>query len=529
MTAYPAAFVDIWPADGGVLHLSAFESGLLAVQTSKDIWNPNSGAFQIALAPGGPYGANASPQWYDIITPMSLVIIGLQRSVVSESRANIVMVGVVTDIQEDVGWRFGRDVRRVTRVIGQDFSYFFQQSCAYSDTLVRYGQPYIAQLGLTSYGIATGSPDQLAKTFYNQIVAGTGGVMSSTTLQYDGGAVKLTDLMEANFLPYTNLPLSIPAAWNFLALSGSWFESFGSLLPFPWYELGVFTAGPGQYGQSASSATLSIGDVPFFLPANPVMLARPLPIPKFSSASSLTLDTSAWNGLPVFSPDNEGLAVLDSSGSRSLGAVKNFYIFNPLVLNGQFGHSNAGVSPWLYDYGSWIDISSIERYGFRPRIDNLAWFSDPTGQQAQTNAQAGTQFRDTIGIVSLLPVAFHQPTPLMRDASVRLNLRPDIYPGVRFRCILGKNFDSWDFYCRSVEHSFIFGGECTTSLGLCRGLPTAVYSNTQLLQSIYLGKGAVVDGVYQVGSGTGIQVFNMKTSAHELAEIAPIFATPGKQ
>lgn len=533
MTALPSAWVDIWPADGGAIHLSAAEAGLLHVSTSKDIWDPSSGNFQLILAPGGPWGPNASPQWADIITPMSLVIIGLQRNVQGVTRSHIVMAGVVTEVSEDVEWKFDSGVHRAVQITGQDFSYFFSQSCSYCTTLTLYGEAYLPQLGLTAAGVSQGSPDGVAKQFYNQIVAGARGIMASTTLHYDGSPVKLTDLLGTDFRKYPNLPIQIPAAWQFLSLEGSWFDSFKSLLPFPWYELFLATAEPGQYGQTVSSATLSIGDNPHFAPANPALIARPLPLPTLVNPSAPKLDTSLWDALPVFMPDNGGLAVLAYSRSRSVSEIRNFYTVNPLILSSMFGGSNGQIAPWLFQqkYGAWIDVTSMERYGYRPNPLTSTWFSDSSGQQAQSNAGKSERFQEMVGVISLLPVGFHEPTTLMSNAQAVLNLRPDIYPGVRFRCVPGKNGISWDYYVRQVSHSFTFGEPCTTTLGLCRGLPTAVYQDDpETLLAIHMGRGELVDGQFAVNAkASGIVPFNMNTSTFDLAQLAPVFGAPGAQ
>lgn len=529
MTAFPAAYIDIWPADGGALHIASGESGVLSVSTAKDIWNTDSGSFQILLAPGGPYGPNASPQWKDIITPMSLCVIGMQRGVLGDPRSHIVMVGVVVNIQQDITWRFGDGVRRVTQIDGQDFSYFFSQSCSYSDSLLMYSNQRYADIGLLSHGIVQGSPDQIAQRFYNTVVAGNSGIMSTTTLQYDGSPVKLSSLLGSVFGKYPNTPVTIPTAWQFMALNGTWFNSFQALLPFPWYEVAVLTAETGQYGQAASGSTLSVGDNPQFPPVNPVLVARPLPLPTLINPQSPTLSTSLWDALPVAQPDNYGLSLLHFDEARSLAEARNFYVTNPLFLNSQMGVSNQAVTPWLYQYGAWIDVAGIQRYGYKARVDNIVWFADPSGQQAQSNASDSGAFSETVGVISLQPVAFHEPAPLMSSGTGVVNLRPDISPGTRFRCIPGKNGRQWDFYIRGVSHTFTFGEACMTTLTLCRGLPSDVYADHSLLQALHLGKGAIIDGEYQQSGATGIQVFDYKTSQLELGQLAPVFASPGQK
>jgi len=118
----------------------------------------------------------------------------------------------------------------------------------------------------------------------------------------------------------------------------------------------------------------------------------------------------------------------------------------------------------------------------------------------------------------------------MANGTARLNLRPDIAPGVKFEYIADKAGTPWHAYVRSVSHSFNFGGQSTTTLGLTRGLPVSVYDDQDLLLAILQGKGVRVDGVYAInGSAQGLQVFNLETAQADLASLSKAFTTPGAQ
>ena len=521
MTALPAAYVDIWPADGGPVHLSSLNGGVLAVSTSKDIWHSDSGSFELVIPPGGPYGPNATPQWVDIINIGSLVIIGLQRSVVGSPRAHIVMVGVVTAISQNVQWRYNGGVHRVCRVQGKDFSYFFTQFGSYCEMLLRFSQAGLVGLpgGLAINGVVNGSPEQIATTYYNRIMAGTSGLMSGTKFSYSGSTLTFNDLVQADFRPYPNLAISIPCAWNFLAVEGAWNDFFLALFPWPWYEFTIATE------ETAANAQLSIGDVPMFAPVSPVVLARPTPIPKLTGDAD-ALDTSLWDALPVVSPD--GNQIIDHEEGFSVAEVRNFYVLNPSTLNTLLGSSNQQNAPFMFQAASWIDASSIQRYGYRPRPDNIYWFSDPSGNQAQQNAGNESAFDQTVEALALVPVSYHEPTPYMLSGSVLLNLRPDIAPGVKLRFSYDKAFTQWDAYVRSVNHSFIFGEASTTRLGYCRGLPSEVYADQSTLLALHQGKGSRVLGQYGINATSqGIKKFNLTTAQSDLESLSTAFSTPG--
>lgn len=523
MINLPAAYVDVWPADGGSVHLSSFDS-IMSVSTFKDIWDTKSGSFEVILPPGGPEGPNGGPQWADIITPMSLAVIGLQRGVPYQPRAHIIMVGVVTRVEQDVEWRFGAGVRRVCRVSGQDFSYFFAQESAYSETLLKFasGVGVIGlEAGLASNGIDSGSPDKLALDYYNSIMAGKQGIMSGTKFAYNGSSVPWSTLVQTDIQPYPNLPSLIPCAWNYLAVEGTWASAFQTLLPFPWYEFAILTL------DTAPAAQISMGDVPMFLPASPVVMARPLPLPRLLGPDGGSLYMKDWDALPVYQPDNG--AVLAEGQSFDVNDVRNFYVVNPNFLNTLYGASNQHISPWIYNYAAWIDVGGIQRYGYKPSIHNIIWFADPKGLQAQQNAGNEQKIEQLVADIALVPVSFHEPTPFMANVRVTLNLRPDIPPGVKFRYPGDKAATLWDAYVRTVAHSFVFGQASTTTLGLARALPTAVYGDENLLLALHTGKGAKIDGVYTTMNGTGIQPFNLTTAQSELESLSKAYFTAGQK
>ena len=77
---------------------------------------------------------------------------------------------------------------------------------------------------------------------------------------------------------------------------------------------------------------------------------------------------------------------------------------------------------------------------------------------------------------------------------------------------------TYDFYIESVRHAYRFGGRCTTTLGLTRGLPSSVYQDPSMggiLTQMHLGNAQRINGVYATGIpaglGTGIIPVNPNT------------------
>ncbi|MHB1954207.1 MAG: hypothetical protein ACYCOU_10720, partial [Sulfobacillus sp.] len=392
--AYPECVVTIFPYEGGQYVLQGGAAQILSCTTHKNIRETSGGTFQLILAPGGPQGPNRGLSWTQILTPMSLVIIGMKRA----THTQITMIGVITDPAEMQEWRTGSPVRRALFIRGMDFQYFF--------TLFNYYQ--LAMLGtiasaLPDYGIPAlvskallgpGSPAQISSAWYNLMMAGPDGVMGKTAFSYQApgllgpqnssvnSQVSFFDLMSTRFDEYP-LTVEIPIADFFMSSSGSWITKFMTLLPFPWYEFFVITA-PTLFYQNGSVNTGNLAAVPITMPgfpsASPQLIARVNPLPwtnSVSSASVFSFDKSLWDGLPVFDLENNGF--IQSQTQFSADEVRNFYVLNPLWFTQSFGGGNSNLEAFIYKYAVFLDTASINRYGYRPQITETHWFADPKG------------------------------------------------------------------------------------------------------------------------------------------------------
>ena len=88
--AAPACFVDVYPFEGGLYQIQG--GSIRKVRVDKQLHN-DTGSFQVELAPQPPAGALS---WSQVITPMSFVVIGMQRG----KNAGVVMCGVVQSVEE---------------------------------------------------------------------------------------------------------------------------------------------------------------------------------------------------------------------------------------------------------------------------------------------------------------------------------------------------------------------------------------------------------------------------------------------
>jgi hypothetical protein len=537
----PGCFVDVYPFEGGVYTIGSTNALLRSIEVDKNI-RSGQGTFTLLLAPGGPFGPNARPGWLDILTPMSLVVIGMSRM----GRSQIVMIGVVRTVSETESWVPGRGVQRAVQVQGADFGYFFTMSNYYTQILLNFTLGSAAGAGgsLSSIdqGLSAGTPDTIGAAWYKNIMAGPNSLMAATTLAYRGSRISFFDMTAALFQRYTQADIGIPLGDNFISSDGTWDDKFRSIFPFPFYEWFVTTQPQGITfpGQSPGSP-ITMDSLPAADPACPHVVARVNPLPRLVNTGTtktpeFAMDFSLWDTLPLFALDGFSNGGRQHSIQFDDSEVKNFFIINTMWTSNLFGATNDMLIPFAYLFASWVDTASIHRYGYRPDIKELHWFADPKGIQAQSNAAAGngsTAFDRLVGDLALKNVSYYEPTPNMARAVISTNLRPDILIGNRFVFAPFKNGEPWMFYIEGVNHKFTFGSDGTTSLTLTRGLPQAIYNDEALMVALHTGNAMRQDGGYTIGLPPGLgqplRPFNLGTAPAVTGDLAGIFAAPQRK
>jgi hypothetical protein len=271
-------------------------------------------------------------------------------------------------------------------------------------------------------------------------------------------------------------------------------------------------------------------------PASPQLVTRVNPLPRLVNTGStatpvFAMDYSLWDVLPEFTLDTG--AAFQSAIQFDDSEVRNFYMLNPLWLSNLIGVTNDMQTPFTFLFASWADTASIHRYGYRPEISEIHWFSDPHGLAAQSNAAAGVgvaEFELLVGDLALKKIGHHEPTPNMARGSVATNLRPDIMPGNRFSFAPFKDSQLWYFYIEGVTHNWVYGAASTTQLTLSRGLPDDVYDNDPLMIALHTGNAQRVNGQYVIGLppglGATLQPVNYNDMTAITGGIAAIFAAP---
>lgn len=541
--AQPQCFVDIYPVEGGSYSLKG--SKVLACSVDKDIEAP-MGHFRIAIPPGGPLGTSMSPYWEQIVTQMSLVVIGMRRG----DKSNVVMVGVVRRTLSNQEWKSGGATERVTVIEGSDFGYYFSMFTYYSlwylgATGANVGifngsDPGDSLPTVLGSGLLSGDPGEVGKKWFDTIMAGTSGVMAETFVQFQQAQVKFPAAMGAIFENYN---VTIPYGDYFIATEGAWIDKFLKIFPFPFYEFFIATgADVTDFANVSSDTQISIETGTKFtssgldssISGTPYVVARRNPLPQLTASRSGGdpsfdgIDTTAWDNLVVFQFTEN--FVVNGIGFDET-EVANFFTINPTWMRSLFGQTNDSVVPWLLQYASAGDAASIRRYGFRPKSLNFPWMADPTGHIA-ANSNGSDTLGDVAGTLLARFAGYYEATPLMATAKATTMLRPDILIGSRFRYQPFKNGDDWDFYIKQVTHDFVFGGPSTTSLVLTRGLPAAVYSDTGaggMLFNVYTGNAQRKDGEYVAGTpnnAPALQALSLSQFQGFLANIGKIYVTP---
>jgi hypothetical protein len=564
--ATPRVYVDIYPYEGGKYSLSGNDAGVLSCVTHKDIRETGPGTFRLKLAPGGPDGPNFGPSWTEIITPMSLVVIGMARY----DHKQITMIGIVGDPVETQDWQTGKGVTRVISISGYDFQYFFATGSYYTLSLLgatdgaMFGSVGLPQSINTA--LLAGTPASVGAAWFNTIMAGAKGVLAQTNFQYQNASVRFPDLMATLFEEYPSKSgVTIPLGNYFMTMNGTWISKFLELFPFPWYEMFVITApvGYGPYSDNAFSTaaipiSMDMKDGTGFLSASPTVVARVNPLPYTSGYTNasvqvslggstanpsttangvFTMDKTRWqNDLQRYTLENKGF--IESSVGFNINEVRNFYIVNPTWFTQMFGVSNNNMNSFIYTFASWIDTASIHRYGYRPQNSQIQWFSDPSGIAAQTNSSKQQGFQQLVQELALRQTSYFEPTPNMANGSVTFELRPDIIPGNVFTYEPFKNktkntSKEWDFYITGVTHTYVFGGQSQTTLSLSRGLPKSVYDDPTLLAQLHSGAAMRKDGEYVAGipgeaNQVGLQPISIGTTSMKqiLGQVAGVFVQP---
>lgn len=534
--AQPKCFIDVYTYEGGFYQISS--ANVLNTVTDKDI-AADQGTFSLDLAPGGPNGANAPPSWTEVVTPMSLVVIGMKR----DTREAIVMLGIVQTVSEAQVWNPGQPVQRVLRITGSDFSYFFAMFTYYSlwylgatgagVDILGSGSPAASLPNVLGESVLTGDPADVGVAWFSKIMAGTTGVLANAYVPYNNGRVRFSDAMATFFQTYD---VDIPYGDYLIAAEGSWLAKFRLIFPTPYYEFFITTAGSfSDYAGSNGGISTVSGDTVTGaiesssissgqsfsskgLGANvsgvPMLVARRNPLPQLTASqgdgvpSFNNIDASLWNALTLYTLDGNGSAFIQSNVMFDESQVQNFFVLNPTWMRSMFGQSNDNTIPYIFTFAAAGDAASIARYGFRPANGSFNWLADLNGNLAVNNINPNA-LQNLAGTLLARFVSYWAPTPLMARATVTTNLRPDILIGQRFRYRPFKSQETWDFYINRVTHNFSFDGPgSTTTLTLSRGLPSSVYADSGgsgLLYNIHIGNAQRFNGTYSIGLPAGSQ------------------------
>lgn len=523
--ASPQLSVTIYPYESDEYIFDNQSTNIRSVSVTNSVAMGAGGAV-INLTPGGPNGINTTPDWSSIITPMSLVVIALSRG----TNKSIVFIGMVTHVISN-SQRTNDGVVRGTALQCADFSIFFMNQSYYSLAFFTGAAGIEAQLGVSSdadFGQVQLPPDQMGALFYKKIMCHPK-LLGSTNFQYNGSFGSIPDILATIFEQY-NSNISIPFSMNFITEGVSWDEKFSQVFPWPFYERFIVTGVPSDY-QSASFKGTANTDPDFspnitgYYDANPTFVCRINPMPLLlasdnSENPTFSVNMDLWNGLQLFTLDGGWRA---NSLSYQQDEVKNFYSINPLNITQLLGGSGDDPTSFIYQYASFYNPASISRFGYRPQIQEINWFTDFDNTYAQSSSASGItkeDFETLSRALALKVVSQYEPTSITAKGYVNIALDPTITPGFRLRFAPYKDNINYDFYIESVTHDFEFGEASSTTLSLSRGLPSDVYADDGLMTAILSGNSVRVAGKIQSGLftdfgvslGNGITPLNINNS-----------------
>lgn len=520
--------IEIYPFEGGPYTIQGGQ--IISVSFSKTLLGNSEGAFSIALAPGGPMGVEDLNTWSQIITPMSLVLIGMTRG----NASRIITVGVVNEVSEHQEWHSddkSSTASRAQLISGFDISYFFNTFSfwALSFMGIVAGTGVGGPLGyqpndyyaLISQGLYSNSAYRsvvdVGRFWFQNIMGGKNGVLNSTYFPYKPASTKiLFKQAVAAFWEY--MPdVVIPHYSNYMLGAQTWMSKLKGIFNSPWYELFTTTAAPIDYKLAPGSTGLidqghlfTMSSQPNAPGVSPQLVARVNPLPKFGasfdSSGSVTpgpLDMVRWNNLPLFDFSQANFGFIKSRVNFNAQNALNFYQINPTIFGG-FGMDNGTDNrPSVLLFLAGVDAASLQRYGFKPGMATTSWFFVPNGQLAGAQTQ---EIQMTMELLTCNYASWMHPEPLMARASIEIPLNPVINIGTRFRYAPFKAGETWDFYVESFKHEFTFGGPSRTVVNMSRGLPTSVYADSSsngVLQAIHQGNAMRMNGNYVKGLPSG--------------------------
>lgn len=548
--------------------------GVIGASVSKNIRSTSPGSFDMELTPGGPAsigGVDSTISWTSIITPMSLVVLYMARG----NSKRIVMVGLVTAINETQNWN-GRSVQRTIHITGTDCQYFFSTFSYYTLTFLGAmatagfaldGQP----IGLAGFifnefgGVIQASPAVEGALWFIKVMVGEGNAqvpacLEQTYVTYQGKSVLLKKLFAYSFQAFQELGQTVidGGIFDISNSESDWMAKFYTVFPLPYYEFFVTTATAADYPLETGAisalpknpvANVATGfgqagfqinaSSPGYDPVFPLAIARisPLPwieldtttgtLPDNMSVSSGTYHDDRWQALPLYSYP---YGFITSSVEYGLDEIGNF--FGVMTSDVRQASDNLGGSPLmtsLETLGGYMDRWSIDSYGYQPKFKAVRWLTTPVNDLSAPPNLLDKVFYRKVLLGKL--ASYYVPTPNMLKGSVTIPLWPSVIPGTRFEYAPFKNSTKYTFYVEGVSHRFRFGGPSTTTLTLSRGLPSAVYANSNhQMSDLHLDNLARVDGnfVTRSNSVTVPGLFYINTAdSKQLATTTAAFSLNG--
>lgn len=532
-----------YPVSQSAIYLSSTSStsnsGLRMVEVNKSVLDSNISTFSILLAPGGPKGVDDPQTWTSILTPMSLVVIGMSRGTLNSGKPNkrIVMVGIVLSTEEIQQWEHNT-VQRSVMVQGMDFTYYFANFSLYQFAALgvlnaspAVGGTFTSSVGgvAPSAGLSgTDPPIKTAVSLYEfmwgqipgilipppTFLQNIGlGLMASTQVTLNGAGTKISQLLGINFV---SLVVDIqgqessimPILWAFSIGDGNWLGQFKEIFCDPFYEFFVITATSTDvftpYDQSGltgsipssvsplipiqvkNTPTISI-KMPGYPDAELYVVARVAP-PPFVDQNDV-LHQTEWQSLTTYTDGG----FISSRVSYSLTNHCNMFFIIPTFMATAFGGAGASnLAVAVEAAGAATNLYGMSKYGYRPKSVETKWFAgNYTGLGSDLDSSFAL-YADQLQYLQMKLAAFHTPAPQMLEGEVVLPLRPDILPGNKFLYypFKGNNTSfnsSYTFYVPAIRHLWQFGGVTTTTLQVTRGLPSDIYTDQDMLSNVLLG------------------------------------------
>jgi hypothetical protein len=487
MNNYPVCLVEIHgenetyeltPEPGRPLGSSP-SNDLISCVTNKRISMEAVGTFELALA----HTRDAQGRtWADKIRPQNLVVVQMMNHTGAQGpdgagELHTVMIGLVDQVTQAVAINQQGKPERVITVTGRDAGKMFTQGMVtYWNFL---GANLLGANSFVDVSVFNAKPSIIIRELLTNIYER----FMRATFRVYGTDVTFWDLLAYDLSSYdAELPLGLDM--KFIVGEGSFWSFFVKVASPPFHELFIDTrratttdavsretkAPRYTLGKDGSAPTVVLRPTPFpYLtpPANPSKYrVEGAGGEEVITVQEVSVIDREWDNLvrhEVGHTDGLRGEPMGEQLSRSDREQYNLYMPQPTYPVIPERLFTLSVPPIL-------DRARFHRYGYRPLTPPCELI------QPKQGADYTEPIFEFYTKLAWRLASWNVMNDQFKSGTKTLQLSPHLHVGERLVDRSPWQHEVYEFYIEGVTHRYVFGGACTTTVGLTRGLPEETYA-----------------------------------------------------